>query len=108
MGVNVSVELAGVVSAVEGSREELEDEEPGVEEPLGVRAERRWRVGLRGLSFGFKGEIVEVEVGIEGSSSSSADSSSSRPFGYSAQEVCTWYKLIAGRFSRLAVRASKQ
>jgi len=53
MGVNVSVELAGVVSAVEGSREEEEDEEPGVEEPEGERRVSRWRVGLRG--FGCRG-----------------------------------------------------
>lgn len=105
MGVNVSVELAGVVSAVEGLREEDEDEEPGVEEPEGERAERRWRVGLRGLG--------DLEVD-EGSSSPSATSSSAyssstpNPLGYSAHEVCTSYKLIGVRFSRLADRASKQ
>ena len=49
MGVNVSVELAGVVPAVEGSREEEDDEEPGVEEPLGERAERRAKVGFLAL-----------------------------------------------------------
>ena len=109
IGVNVSVELAGVVSAVEGLREEDEDEEPGVEEPEGERAERRWRVGLRGL--GDLEVMLEVDEGSSSSSatSSSADSSSaSNPLGYSAHEVCTWYKLIGVRFSRLADRASKQ
>ena len=105
IGENLSVELAGVVSAVFGSKDELEELEPGVEEPLGEGAERRCTAGLRGLSFGTR---EETEVGLEGSSSSSADSSSSRPLGYSAHEVCTWYKLIGVRFSRLAARASKQ
>lgn len=75
IGVKVSVELAGVVSAVEGSREEDDDEEPGVEEPLGERAARRSTVGLRGL------EDFDVVVEEVGSSSSSGESSSSRPFG---------------------------
>ena len=54
-GVNLSVELAGVVSVVEGSRDEAEDEDPGVEVPLGVWVERRLSVGLRSLD---DGEIV--------------------------------------------------
>ena len=77
IGVNLSVELAGVVSVVEGEREEDEDEEPGVEEPLGEEAERRVKVGLRSLE--------DEERVAEGSSeigrSSSPGSSSSRPLG---------------------------
>jgi hypothetical protein len=81
IGVNVSVELPGVVSAVEGSseEEEEEDEEPGVEEPLGKWAARRARVGF--LAFGER----EVEGGSRSESAagsaSSAESSSSRPLG---------------------------
>jgi hypothetical protein len=91
IGVNLSVELAGVVSAVEGSMEEEEDEEPGVEEPLCERAARRCKVGLRGLVDLVEGPEDGLAGSSErGSSSSSAESSSSRPFGYSAHEFCTW------------------
>ena len=80
MGVNLSVEVEGVVSAVEGSREEEEEEEPGVEDPEGVS---RCRVGLRGLrDFDVVSEGFEVGSLSSSAASSSAESSwSSNPLG---------------------------
>ena len=85
MGVKVSVEEAGVVSVVEGSREEVEDEEPGVEEPDWERSDRRASVGLRGRGgLEVMGELLEGAASSGGGSlrsSSAEDSSLSRPFG---------------------------
>lgn len=104
MGVNEPVDESGVVAVVDGARD-MEEFEDGVEVPL--LADIRDRAGLRG--------IVEL-FGVSPSSASSSCSSSespaselaSSPFGYSAHEVWTWWRVIGVRFSRLALRASKQ
>lgn len=81
----------GVEAAVEGEREEEEDAEAGVEEPLLLRElDSRWRVGLRGAGREEDKDALEGSASDPDGGSSSSDmesgsssfaSSSSRPFG---------------------------
>lgn len=97
---------AGVVPAVEGARDmdDVEDEE-GVE--LFGKLDR---TGLRNVAVDWVGDLVDVSIAPSSSSPSDSSSSDSisRPFGYSAHDVCTWFKVIGLRFSKLAARVSKQ
>jgi len=104
MGTNEVEDEAGVVVFVDGERE-LEDEDAGDE----VReSDTRWNVGLRGTGGLEEVSVSEGEESEDDEDSSSSSSSSSRPLGYSAQEDCTWLRVMGVRFSRLAASASKQ